>query len=98
MCGSSIFCKGKGQLISKDFLKKRIRLYYYDTSGRLVFVCFFGRNWRHQKDISKLKFMFSKKATKIDKIFPVDLTLCSKCQMDSEDFVNFCGLLGKYEL
>ena len=37
--------------------------------------------------------MFSKKATKIDEIFTVDLTLCSKCQIDGEDFVNFCGLL-----
>ena len=36
-----------------------------------------------------VKFMFSKKATKFDKIFTVDLTLCSKCQMDGEDFVNF---------
>ena len=45
-----------------------------------------------------LKFMFSKKATKIDKIFTVDLTLCSKCQIDGEDFVNFCGLLRKHEL
>ena len=45
-----------------------------------------------------LKFMFSKKATKFDKIFTVDLTLCSKCQIDSEDFVNFCGLLRKHEL
>ena len=45
-----------------------------------------------------LKFMFSKNATKIDKIFTVDLTLCSKCQIDGEDFVNFCGLLRKYEL
>ena len=42
--------------------------------------------------------MFSKKATKFDKIFTVDLTLCSKCQIDGEEFVNFCGLLGKYEL
>ena len=42
--------------------------------------------------------MLSKKATKIDEIFIVDLTLCSKCQIDDEDFVNFCGLLGKYEL
>ena len=40
--------------------------------------------------------MFSKKATKIDEIFT--LTLCSKCQMDGEDFVNFCGLLRKHEL
>ena len=45
-----------------------------------------------------LKFMFSKKATKIDKIFTVSLTLCSKFQIDGEDFVNYCGLLGKYEL
>ena len=37
--------------------------------------------------------MFSKKATKIDEIFTVYLTLCSKCQIDGEDLVNFCGLL-----
>ena len=36
-----------------------------------------------------LKFMFSKKATKIDEIFTVDLTLCSKCQINGEDFVIF---------
>ena len=45
-----------------------------------------------------LKFMFSKKATKIDEIFTVNLTLCSKCQIGGEDFVNFCGLLRKHEL
>ena len=45
-----------------------------------------------------VKFMFSKKATKIDDIFTVDLTLCSKCDVDGEDFVNFCGLLRKQEL
>jgi hypothetical protein len=39
--------------------------------------------------------MFSKKATKIDEIFTFDLTLCSKRQID---FVNFRGLLRKYEL
>ena len=42
--------------------------------------------------------MVSKKATEFDKIFAVDVTLCIKCQIDSEDFVNFCGLLGKCEL
>ena len=46
----------------------------------------------------KLKFMFSKKATKIDEIFTVDLMLCSKRQIDGEDFANFRGLLRKYEL
>ena len=45
-----------------------------------------------------VKFIFSKKATKIDEIYTVDLTLCSKCQIDGEDFVSFRGLLGKYEL
>ena len=42
--------------------------------------------------------MFSKRATKIVQIFTVNLTLCSKRQIDGEDFVNFRGLLRKYEL
>ena len=33
--------------------------------------------------------MFSKKATKIDEIFNVDLTVTTYCQIDGEDFVNF---------
>ena len=45
-----------------------------------------------------VKFMFSKKATKIDEIFTIDLTLCSKCQIDGEDFKDSCGLLRKHEL
>ena len=45
-----------------------------------------------------LKFMFSKKATKIDEIFTLDLTLCSKCQIYGDDFVNFCGLLRRQKL
>ena len=36
--------------------------------------------------------MFFKKATQIDEIFTVDLMLCSKRQIDGEDFVNFRGL------
>ena len=42
--------------------------------------------------------MFSKNATKIDKIFTVDLTLTTYCQIDGEDFVNFFGFLSKHEL
>ena len=42
--------------------------------------------------------MFSKKATKIDKIFNIDLTVNTYCQIDDEDFVQFCGLLRKREL
>ena len=40
-----------------------------------------------------VKFMFSKKAIKIVEIFTAHLTLCSNCQIDGEDFINFCGLL-----
>ena len=45
-----------------------------------------------------LKFVFSKKAKKIDEIFTVDLTLTTYRQIDGEDFVNFCGLFRKHEL
>ena len=45
-----------------------------------------------------LEFMFSKNATKIDEIFSTDLTFCSTCQIDGEDFINFCGILRKHEL
>ena len=50
--------------------------------------------------LSNIKFIFFKKATKIEEIFrfTVDLTSCSKCQIDGEDFVNFCILLRKHEL
>ena len=41
--------------------------------------------------------MFSKKATKVDEIFTVDLTLTA-CQIGGEDFLNFCGLLRNHEL
>ena len=44
--------------------------------------------------------MFSKKATKIDDIFIVDLTLTihNVKSIKGEDFVNFCSLLRKHEL
>ena len=51
-----------------------------------------------QCNLIMLKLMFSKKATKISEIFTVDLTLCSKCQIDGEEFINFSGLLRKNEL
>ena len=46
----------------------------------------------------QLKFTFSEKATKIEKIFTVYLTVCSNRQIDGEDFINYCGLLRKHEL
>ena len=42
--------------------------------------------------------MFFKKATKIDEIFTVDLTLCSKLQIDGEDFVTFRAFLERHEI
>ena len=45
-----------------------------------------------------IKFTFFEKATKIDKIFTFNLTVCSNHQIDGEDFVNFFGLLRKDEL
>ena len=41
--------------------------------------------------------MFSKKATKVDKVFNVDLTLHSKCQIVGKDLLNFRGLFRKYD-
>ena len=40
-----------------------------------------------------LKFMFSKKATKIDKIFTDDLTLTTQHQINGEDFPNCVAFL-----
>ena len=37
--------------------------------------------------------MFSKKATKIDEIFTADLTLCSNCQIEGKEFVDFVAFL-----
>ena len=42
-----------------------------------------------EEELINVKFLFSKKATKIDKLFTINLTLCSKCQINGEDFVNF---------
>ena len=52
----------------------------------------------HPPRTSLLKFVFSKMAAKFDNIFTIDLTLTTYCQIDGEDFVNFCGLLRIYEL
>ena len=42
---------------------------------------------------------FLRRPQKFNKILTVDLTVCSThCQIDGEDFVNFCGLLRKREL
>ena len=36
--------------------------------------------------------------SKIAEIETTEIEECLYCQIDGEDFVNFCGLLGKHEL
>ena len=40
--------------------------------------------------------MFFKKATEIDEIFTVNLTLTTQCQIEGEDFVKLLGRLRKH--
>ena len=54
--------------------------------------------WQIISQTFAVKFVFSRKATKVDEIFTVDLTVRIKCQIDGEDFVKFCGPLRKHEL
>ena len=73
---------------------------WYNVSKKLfLLVILWYVNATSYENQSRLKFMFSKKAIKIDEIFTVDLTFTiSKCQIDGEEFVHFCGLLRKHEL
>ena len=48
--------------------------------------------------MSYVDIVFSKEATKIDGIFTFNLKLNIYCQIDGEDFINFCGLLRKHKL
>ena len=48
------------------------------------------------KNQEKWLFFWNQKMS--DEIFTVDLTVNTYCQIDGEDFVNFCGLLRKREL
>ena len=52
----------------------------------------------HSKLLKNERITFSEKAAKIEKNFPVNLTVCSNRQIYGEDFVNFCDLLRKHEL
>ena len=69
---------------------------YKEKHGMVI--CYVGYMWASDSIYFLVKFRYSEKATKFDKIFAIDLTLCIKCQIDGEDFVNFCGILRKHEL
>ena len=100
-CNCDIFLTGK---YSKNlyclFTFIVFFLYQYKLKVLLVYTHFRSagqkfKRWREkflvQNEIcTYIKFMFSKKATKIDEIFTIDLTLCSN--------VNYCGILRKHEL
>ena len=86
-------CRSKGS--KKPNKKKENKLPSYASQD--LSVCLFRLIIIKQRSC-ELKFMYFKKATKNDEIFTNDLTLCSKCQIYGEDFVNFRGLLIKYEL
>ena len=68
---------------------------FQDKENNLIYIFFFHLDIYI---LGKVKFVFSKKATKIDVISTVDWTLYSKCQIYCEGFVIFCDLLRKHEL
>ena len=70
---------------------------FYEGTSQFACSLSFTRCCETMK-IEEVKFVFSKKATKIDEIFTVHLSLCSKCQINGQVFVNFCCLLRKPEL
>ena len=84
------------QLVSGCVIDEVIFFFYNHKLQDVEPICFYTSFFGSCSSL--LKFMFSKKSKKIDDIFTVDLMLCSECQIDCEDFVNFGGLLRKYEL
>ena len=62
------------------------KLYYYCRSQKVVIILPLITS-------TIVKFTFSEKATKNDKIFTFNLTVCSNCQIDGEDFVIFEAFL-----
>ena len=85
-------------LASKMDQIKKMKILYYMKSFK-NFRSLFGQ-WSFKKSCFwDLKFMFSKKATKITKSsLSIWHLLCTKRQIAGEDFVIFCGLLRKHEL
>ena len=49
-------------------------------------------------DNKTVKVHIFEMATKIDKIFTVNLTFTTQSQIYTEDFIIFCGLFRKHEL
>ena len=86
--------------ISNSLINKYTRLAFLEifSTMLLIFHVTNEKEIHHACNFYVIKFMFSKKVTKVDEIFTADLILCSKCQMEGEDFVYFCGLIRKHKL
>ena len=85
-------------LNSKYLMNMVIEGFFFTECVVIVLFAQFDYSVYYSVVITYVKFVFSKKATKIDEIFTVDLTLTIWCQIDGEDFVNFSGLPRKHEL
>ena len=92
--------KDSSSTIEQKLLWSSIVLFIKSSISHDIFIDFDNLNvFKTEVTLLKVvKFMFSKKSTKIEEIFTINLTLFSKCQIDGEDFFNFCGLLRKHEL
>ena len=57
-----------------------------------------GSNLKKSFFSGLVKFTFSEQATKMNKIFTVNLTVSSNCQINGEDFVIFVAFLENMNL
>ena len=81
-------------------------MYLDSKSQSLVKSKVFASKWRNSNEkrkvaissTGKVKFSFSKKATKISRNLPVDLNFAQGTSNQLKDFIQFCGLLRNAEL
>ena len=84
-------------ILSKVIIQDLIPFKYFRSQSLNSQLLLIALNKNHFSG-TYMKFKFSKKATKINKIFTVDLEFCSKRQINGEDFIDFCGLHIKHKL
>ena len=81
--------------ISNSLINEYTRLAFLEifSTMLLIFHVTNEKEIHHACNFYVIKFMFSKKVTKVDEIFTADLILCSKCHMEGEDLSIFVALL-----
>ena len=98
-----------GIRFANDLMTKQILESTGSNSSSLIVIDYIQKGWvirqgifpssKNDPNYRHLKFTFSEKATKIYKIFTINLTVCtSNRQINGEGFVIFCGLLREHEL